>query len=247
MITVDQHIEIISAGSRLVYQFCVVLAALIGGWVIRYDARHWQFSSYQHWTIMIVALLGALIGSALPGFAAGGFVGQVAWEMPVTPKTVIGGLLFSFVFVALYKKFTKSPLDTSDAFARGAIIMMAIGRIGCIFQHCCYGKQASWGWDLGDGVNRIPVQFIEMVGLFLIVLFIHKLHQKELFTGRRLFIVFMAYGVLRFGMEFLREPIADQFAGLGFYHWLALSVGIIGAYQFLKRSPDRLRLRTEQI
>ncbi len=238
--TLDQHLAIVSAGSRLGYQLCVITASVVGGWLIHHDARRWQISPRQYWTIMLIALLGALVGSTLPGFVAGGFVEEVAWTMPITPKTVMGGLLFSFLIIAGYKKIIRLNADTSDAFARGAICMMAIGRIGCILQHCCYGKAAAWGFDFGDGVARIPVQYIEATGLFALAYLIQHLHQHHLFAGRRLFLVFALYGALRFMMEFLREPIAGDYLGLGFYQWLALLIGVVGALQIVKRSPPAL-------
>lgn len=239
MISLAQHHEIVTAGSRIGYQACVVIATLVGGWFIRHDARHWQLKASQYWMLMSIALVGALVGSTLPGFIAGGFVEEVAWTMPVTPKTVMGGLLFSFLVVAAYKRLAGNHADTSDAFARGAIMMMAIGRLGCILQHCCYGKPASWGMDFGDGINRIPVQYIEAIGLFVIAAVIQILHQRDHFRGRRLFVVFMAYGLLRFCMEFMRETIAGGYAGLGFYQWLALLIFLVGVYQFSKRCTWR--------
>lgn len=234
--TVEQHITIISAGSRVAYQLCVVAAMLVGGWLIRRDARQWKLPIVQYWAIILVALSGALIGCTIPAFVAGGFVEEAAWTLPVTPKTIMGGVLFSFLAVAAFKQLLGNHYDTSDAFARGAILMMAIGRIGCIFQHCCYGKAAAWGFDFGDGIRRIPVQYMEAMGLFLIAYAIHYLHIHKLLPGRRLFLVFIAYGVLRFCMEFLREPIAGEFLGLGFYHWLAALIFFVGLFQFIKRS-----------
>jgi prolipoprotein diacylglyceryltransferase len=235
------HALIIGSGSRMVYQFFVIVAMLVGGWFIRKDSAKWGFSQIQTISLLTVAFIGALVGSAIPAFFSGGIVEGLAWSTPITPKTVMGGILSSFIFVAIYKKITKTHIDTSDGFARGAIAMMAIGRIGCIFQHCCYGKEASWGYDFGDGVSRIPVQAIEAVGLFAIFYFIQRLHAKNLYAGKRLFIVFALYGVMRFGLEYLRAEVADVYFGIGFYQWIAILIVATGVYQIIKRGNTHSR------
>ncbi len=235
-INLIHHHEILSSGSRLAYQFFVILAMLVGGWLIRTDSESWQLAPIKRWTILAVAFIGALLGSAIPAFFSGGLVEDLAWSMPITPKTVMGGILASFFFVVIYKKLSRTTFDTSDGFARGAIAMMAIGRIGCILQHCCYGKEASWGLDFGDGLSRVPVQYFEAIGLFAIFYLIQHLHEKKMFAGRRLFLVFALYGVLRFILEFGREQIADIYLGIGFYQWIALLILATGIWQILRRS-----------
>ncbi len=233
------HHDILGSGSRLSYQFFVIIAMLAGGWLVREDSSKWLITATQRWSILGIAFFGALIGSAIPAFFAGGFVEQLAWSVPITPKTVMGGILCSFLFVAIYKKITLIHYDTSDGFARGAIAIMAIGRIGCIFQHCCYGKQASWGMHFGDGLLRIPVQYFEAFGLFGIFFLIQYLHTKNLFSGRRLFIVFALYGLLRFSLEFWRQQIAGIYFGIGFYQWIALLILFTGIWQISHRSFNR--------
>ena len=232
------HHEILSAGSRLAYQLFVIIAMLVGGWFIRKDSASWQVASTQRWIILGIAFIGALTGSALPAFFSGGLVEDLAWTMPITPKTVMGGILTSFFFVVIYKRIAQIDFDTSDGFARGAIAMMAIGRIGCIFQHCCYGKEASWGLDFGDGLARIPVQYFEAIGLFGIFYFIQHLHEKNLFAGRRLFIVFALYGLMRFILEFGRAQVADSYFGIGFYQWIALLILFTGLWQIFHRTTQ---------
>lgn len=241
-ITLQQHHDILAAGSRQAYQVCVVIATLVGGWLIRNDSASWPMPAINRWAILFVAFIGSMIGCAIPAFFAGGLVEQMSWTAPITPKTVMGGLLVSYLFVVLFKKLSGNPVDTSDAFARGAIAMMAIGRIGCIFQHCCYGKYAAWGFDFGDGVPRVPVQYFEAIGLFALFYGVQRLHTLNLLPGRRLFVVFAAYGLMRFGLEFWREPIANEFLGIGFYQFIALSILLIGAVEIRRRARPALVL-----
>lgn len=243
-ITPQQSNEILLAGSRFGYQLCVMAAALLGGWLIRRDAAAWQLPPRQRWSILLAAFAGAMVGCAIPAYVAGGLVEKMAWSALVGPKTVLGGVLGAFVLVALFKRLSGNGADTSDAFARGTIAMMAIGRIGCILQHCCYGRAADWGMDFGDGVRRIPVQYLEAAILFTLFGLMEWLHRRDRWRGRRLFALFILYGGARFLLEFWREPIAATLLGLGFYQWLALTVLTVGIVQCAKRSV-RLRRAVE--
>lgn len=234
-IDLAHHHQILSAGSREAYQGCVILASLVAGMLIRKDSATWVLVDREKWLIFGVALAGALTGCAIPAYFSGGLIENIAWSVLIAPKTVMGGLLASFLFVALYKRIVALDYDTSDGFARGAIAAMAIGRIGCIFQHCCYGRKADWGMDFGDGVTRVPVQYIEAIGLFLILVLINRLHYMNTFTGRRLFLVFALYGAMRFILEFLREPVAGIYFGIGYYQWIALLIFAVGSWQIFKR------------
>jgi len=228
---------IAQSGSRVMYQVFVLLAAIVGGYLIRKDALSWPLSKRQSWVILSLAFFGAMVGCAIPAFIAGGMIEELAWDALVSPKTVLGGIFFSFVFVSIYKRIINNHANTSDAFARGAIAMMAIGRIGCLFQHCCYGVPVSWGFDFGDGIPRVPVQYFEAIGLILLMVFMQSVHSKNRFSGQRIFIVFFLYGLMRFLLEFLREQIAGVYLGIGFYQWFALCLALVGAWQIIKRRP----------
>lgn len=227
--------DILAAGSRLGYQICVLLATFVGGYFIRRDSANWPMSAGMRISILMVALIGSMIGCAIPAFFAGGLVEELSWTTPLTPKTVIGGLFLSYVFVVGFKKLVGNQFDTSDGFAVGTVTIMAIGRIGCILQHCCYGSYAAWGMDFGDGVPRVPVQYFEAIALFALLFFIQYIHRHQLFLGRQFFLVFALYGALRFLLEFWREQIAMQWLGIGFYQWLALAMLATGIIEIFRR------------
>ena len=196
-----------------------------------------------------------MVGSALPGFLAGGLVGEQVAQVAelqadagiaigglllLGPKTLVGGLLGGFAGASLFKRFARIPYDTSDAFARGTCCLMVIGRLGCIAQHCCFGAECppGWGIEQGDGIPRWPVQIVEAFLQAMILLVIMIAHHRDWWPGRRLFVVFLSYGLVRFGLEFLREPFGAVYLGLGFYQWLALALTVTGMAQIFKRSPQ---------
>ena len=234
----DPYSAILEAGSRSLYQLAVFASMVLGGSLIHHDSKAWPLPRAVRFKIIAGVAAGCLVGCAVPAFFAGGYVGLVASNTILTPKTILGGLLCGFFAAAIVKRAMGVPYDTSDAFARGGALVMAVGRLGCMAQHCCFGRPTSgaFGVDLGDGVTRIPVQAIEAALVFLLFAMLYVFHERRHFDHRRLFILFAAYGALRFGLEFLREDIASRWLGIGFYQWLALALFSVGVFQFVRRT-----------
>ena len=234
----EPYSAILETGSRSLYQLAVLASMALGGGLIHHDSRAWPLPRSVRLKIVAGVGVGCLVGCALPAYVAGGYVGFLAATAPIAPKTILGGLLLGFVAAAALKRAIAVPYDTSDAFARGGCLMMAVGRLGCVAQHCCFGRETTsrLGIDLGDGVARLPVQAIEATLLFGFFAFLTFCHRRRYFDHRRLFILFAGYGALRFGLEFLREDIASRWLGIGFYQWLALGLFAVGVYQIVLRT-----------
>lgn len=230
----------LDSGSPALYALAVLVGGAAGGALIARDAKGWPLDRATRAKVIASVLLGGLVGCALPAYGAGGIVEWRALHDLIGPKTILGGLLFGFIGAALYKRSAGVDYDTSDAFARGTALMMALGRLGCGFAHCCFGvsSASSWGVDLGDGVRRVPAQMIEAAFLFALFLALDALQRRDLLPNRRLFLLFVVYGGLRYGLEFLREPIAEPLGGLGYYQWWALALAGVGLFQLLKRTPS---------
>jgi prolipoprotein diacylglyceryltransferase len=229
---------ILRSGSRELYQLAIVLATITGGALIRYDSRSWPMSRRHKIIVLASAGIGAMVGCALPAYFAGGYIQSVTEQVWIAPKTLLGGLIMAFFATAVAKNLFRIGYDTSDAFVRGGCVMMAIGRLGCIAQHCCFGRvtTSGLGHDFGDGVLRLPTQAIEAAGLFLLLIIMHVCHVRNWIEHRRLFLMFTLYGLMRFGLESLRESVAAPWLTLGFYQWLSLLLIGTGAYQLVVRT-----------
>ena len=234
----DSYDAILRSGSRGLYSLAVLSATLLGAVLIQRDSRSWPLCRRDRILVLAGVSLGSLLGCAIPAFFAGGAIEALAWTEIVTPKTVLGGLLFGFLGAVVVKRTAGISYDTSDAFARGGCLLMAVGRLGCMAQHCCFGRATDsfLGWDFGDGTPRWPVQAIEAALLFGLFALMELLHRRRLLEHRRLFVLFAAYGLLRFGLEFLREPLASSWMGIGYYQGLALAVAATGLFQISLRT-----------
>jgi prolipoprotein diacylglyceryltransferase len=89
--------------------------------------------------------------------------------------------------------------------------------------------------DFGDNILRLPTQLIEAAVMGSLLLLFSALHAKGKFANMRLFLFMMAYGIVRFVMEFYRAPVATNVLGIGSYQWFAIALFSLGLFQTVKR------------
>lgn len=141
-----------------------------------------------------------------------------------------GGFIGGFVGGILFIRTAKLPLaKVMDIAAPGIAIAIAIGRIGCFLNGCCYGKTtncwigvsfpARWNppayWEqlqkglISQGASQslpvIPTQLISTLNLLIIFGILWRIRKKEFFNGF-LFALFIGlYGLQRFIVDFFRH------------------------------------------
>jgi phosphatidylglycerol:prolipoprotein diacylglycerol transferase len=144
-----------------------------------------------------------------------------------------GGLVLTVPTVLWYvKKNALSVWSTADLFAPSLAIGHAVGRIGCFYAGCCYGKPAEglpWAVTFTDpqtlalvGIPLHPTQIYESLGEFTIFFVLITLRRHRSFNGRLFVTYVMLYSVLRFIVEFFRGDIARGFIT----HQLSFSQGV---------------------
>jgi phosphatidylglycerol:prolipoprotein diacylglycerol transferase len=118
----------------LALAFWMILPGILGGRAL-YVAKNW---SDQYWPIYLdpdpekgglLPLLGAIAN-----LAAGGLVVLGAF---------MGGMVGLFFF---WRKHRIPLLATCDLFAPSLVLGLAIGRIGCLMNGCCYGGTCELPW-----------------------------------------------------------------------------------------------------
>jgi len=126
-----------------------------------------------------------------------------------------GGLIVAIPTVLWYvRKNALGVWSTGDLFAPSIAIGHAIGRIGCFFSGCCYGKPAEglpWAVTFTDpqslavtGIPLHPTQLYESAGEFFIFLILITLRKNKSFNGQLFFTYLLLYSFLRFIVEFYR-------------------------------------------
>ncbi len=130
-----------------------------------------------------------------------------------------GGLIAAVVVALWYLRRHKMPMWTvTDVFAPGIALGHVIGRMGCLFAGCCFGRPTDVAWaitfhseyaaqNVGTPLNvpLHPTQLYEAGAELLILLFLLATERKgRPFPGRTFWGYLLLYGVSRFIIEFYR-------------------------------------------
>ncbi|MBA6151987.1 prolipoprotein diacylglyceryl transferase [Gelidibacter maritimus] len=172
-------------------------------------------SSMNRLSIILGAVIGALIGSRLVGLLENPMIEltQVNLIQLLNTKTIMGGLFGGLLGVELAKKIIGETHSSGDLFTFPIIVGIFIGRIGCFLSginEFTYGKVTSFfmGMDLGDGLKRHPIALYELVFLVLLFYFLRYIQKNKNLASGLLFQYFMiSYFSFRFFIEFLKPNI----------------------------------------
>lgn len=148
--------------------------------------------------ICTVAVISAYLGNISDKFFLEKYDEMFSGGMSSSPGILGGGIVGAFL---LYRK--KIPIDIfAEAATLPFALLIAIGRIGCFLQGCCYGiliKGYPHPWwsvyfpfDALYRVPRYPTQLMESgisLFLFFVCLFVEqRVSYEDLSRGRRAFI-----------------------------------------------------------
>jgi phosphatidylglycerol:prolipoprotein diacylglycerol transferase len=130
-----------------------------------------------------------------------------------------GGLILAVVVALWYIRRAGLPLwTTCDVFAPGIALGHVVGRFGCFFAGCCYGKPTSVPWaitfsdpfaaaNVGTplGVHLHPTQLYEAgAELLILVMLLVTERKSKAFAGRTFWLYILLYAISRFIIEFYR-------------------------------------------
>jgi phosphatidylglycerol:prolipoprotein diacylglycerol transferase len=161
-----------------------------------------------------------------------------------------GGALGAAGAVALFARRHRWPFGkVADALAPALALGHAVGRVGCFFAGCCYGKP----WSRGVVFPRASVAFDELVraggvsadaastpplhptqlyeaGGELAIFFVLLYDRRRLrFDGATALLYAILYGALRFGVEIFRADAGRGFVAGGLSVAQVVSVGLVVA------------------
>jgi len=197
----------ISIYDTINYGIAITFAGVIGSRLLHVLLNIWH---YMEDPISILNLRG----------------GGLAWY-----GGVFGGILITVIFSKIRKIPFWKILDMSAA---PVTISLAIGRLGCFFNGCCYGKPTELPWGvvfpgISDG-PRHPTQIYESALNFVIFFLLNKIDKKKKFYGETFCYFIGLCAMERFAIEFFRKwasPI-PYFAGLTVAQLITLGL-IIGS------------------
>lgn len=116
---------------------------------------------------------------------------------------IITGIIFFFIIFPLGMKFDKNrSINYMDQVVIGILLAHCMGRIGCFFAGCCYGKETDFFLGIyysEAGAVVHPTQLYEaaflLLSFFVFFFFVKNYHTES---------YLISYGIFRILIEFLR-------------------------------------------
>jgi phosphatidylglycerol:prolipoprotein diacylglycerol transferase len=210
-ITVYTYGVLLAAAYLLGLKFAMVRAKAIG-----LDAvRVLDLGIY----IIISALVGAKLLLLVTDFRSFRADPRELLTLARSGGVFYGGLILAVLVALWYIRRAGLPLwTTCDVFAPGIALGHVVGRFGCFFAGCCYGKPTTlpWGITFSDpfaaanvgtplGVHLHPTQLYEAgaEGLILLGLLLTEKKGRP-YPGRTFWLYILLYAVTRFIIEYFR-------------------------------------------
>jgi phosphatidylglycerol:prolipoprotein diacylglycerol transferase len=153
----------------------------------------------------------------------------------------LGATLSSYFF---FKRYKQPLLPWADALAPGIALGQAIGRWGCFFAGCCYGKPTHVPWSITftnpDSLAPLfvplhPTQIYHSLAGFItfgLLLLSKKWFKKD---GQIFALLLILYAIFRFGIEFLRGDYRGEILFLSATQVIALLVFFLGLFLLLRK------------
>jgi phosphatidylglycerol:prolipoprotein diacylglycerol transferase len=219
------HPILFEIGGFPVYTYGVLLAAayLLGLQFALVRARRRGLDPNRVMDLGIWIIVSALAGAKLLLLA-------VEWDTygrnPRELLTLVrsggvfyGGLIAAVVVALWYLRRHRMPVwQVTDVFAPGIALGHVVGRVGCLFAGCCFGKPTTVPWaitfrneyaaqNVGTPLNvpLHPTQLYEAGAELLILGLLLATERKgRAFPGRTFWGYMLLYGISRFIIEFFR-------------------------------------------
>jgi phosphatidylglycerol---prolipoprotein diacylglyceryl transferase len=169
--------------------------------------------------IIISALVGAKLLLLITDFRSFRADPRELLTLARSGGVFYGGLILAVIVALWYIRRAGLPLwTTCDVFAPGIALGHVVGRFGCFFAGCCYGKPTTlpWGITFTDpfaaanvgtplGVHLHPTQLYEAGAEALILLGLLLTEKKgKPYPGRTFWLYILLYAVSRFIIEYFR-------------------------------------------
>jgi phosphatidylglycerol---prolipoprotein diacylglyceryl transferase len=148
-----------------------------------------------------------------------------------------GGLTFGATCAILFiRRHKMDLLKTLDLIAPFIALGQGIGRIGCLLNGCCFGRESAAGlyFQVFDKI-LIPTQLYSSLLLLLIFIILRFKQDREHLPGQILRGYLFLYSLKRFFIEFLRNDSPRIFFGLTLFQILCLAVFCISLFLTRKR------------
>ena len=180
---------------------CYALGYLTGVAAFAWMARRRNLATAGIMAVMGAGLLGGLIGANLTQWV---YAHLVPGGEP--GKTVLGGIAGGYLSVLLFKRYIGIRRPTGDLFAVAISAGETVGRWGCFFGGCCYGKACTILWAVHQhGAWRHPTQLYLSGANALILVALWRFDKAHPPENGLFYLQGVLYSAARFVIEFFRD------------------------------------------
>jgi phosphatidylglycerol:prolipoprotein diacylglycerol transferase len=238
------------------YGLLVAVAFLVGYHTLRDHMSRHNLPLTLADGLAFALLLGGIVGARIAYF----LVSEPAllWKQPWSLLRVWeGGLVFyggavaGVIVAAIYARVAGYPFfRITDSLVAPLLIAHAIGRLGCFFAGCCYGRPTGMPWSVTFsraeslapiGVPLHPTQLYEFLADLLLFFGARALDRREPRKGVLTAYYLMAYGAARFVLEMWRGDDRGFLlnAAISPSQWISLAgmAAGLGVLAYVVRSP----------
>lgn len=217
------------------YGVFVALAFFVVSVLLTREARRANIDENMVYNLCLLLLVSGIAGARVFYVVLNGR------EFSAHPLEILmlnhGGLVWfgglfgaAAAFVVFVRHKRASLVNTLDLFAPYVALGQAIGRIGCFFNGCCYGKPCSWGIYFPiHGEKLFPSQIVDAVTLFVLFVVLQRMKSWQLSKGLIIVTYLMGAGIQRFLLEFLRGDPKPFYGPFSIFQWIGLGVFVVGA------------------
>lgn len=238
------------------YGLLYAIGLLAGSELFAYQARKSGIKDKIIYDYIFVLFIAIIVGARLlfvflnlPDYLTQPWKIFYFWEGGmVFYGGLITGLLVTIWFV---KQHSLSLWQIADWMAPVIVLGHAIGRIGCFFAGCCYGRETHLPWAITFhnecslaplNVPLHPTQLYEAIANLVLFLVLWFNRTRPKFAGGLFFGYLTISGIIRFVIEFFRgDERGFVWLGLPVTQWIALLLiftGICG-YILLSNKADK--------
>jgi phosphatidylglycerol---prolipoprotein diacylglyceryl transferase len=139
------------------------------------------------------------------------------WGGPLAYLMLAAAMAWAYAARVQAKCIKLNPTNSAgpalDVMVLSLPIPMAIAKLACLFNGCCFGTPCNWPWcvtypchvEPPAGIARHPTQIYEIVGLLFIYIVLVTLERRRWHGLLALWFMFL-YGLARPVTEFFRMP-----------------------------------------
>jgi phosphatidylglycerol:prolipoprotein diacylglycerol transferase len=232
------------------YGFFLALAFIVGMMVSFWYLRRQFLDAYVVFELVLAAAVGGIVGARI--FYVIGHWSEFSsswWEIfkfwNVQGLVFYGGFIVGILAAAAVIKLRGLSIGVVlDSGGLAVPAALAVARVGCYLNGCCFGKSSGLPWavtfpaktqlEMGMPPNPVhPTQIYEIILDLAILFILLAIYKRFRYRGEIMLTFIMLYAVARFILEFFRFHTASS-ANL-FFQLLSVAAFVLAGLALLFR------------